>query len=302
MRFIAFAVVATLVSVTAACGGDPSFGPDDPRNNTFDATIEGVAWTASTVSAEQSVAGIPGYLNFQGSSAGANPRTMAITLARIPGPGTYPLGMNTQSATGGSVTMVEGSRSWLTPLSGAAGTVTITSLTSSRVVGTFQFVAVPFLGTSGGPQTVTNGAFDVPLSAGFVAATPAQLGGKVSMDIAGFPIRWNAATTVASGTLPSLITVVANNGSYSATLVLGPIELGTLALSNTVPLRRLTVTQPGTAGGWGGTAGDQGSMTVTQASNGRLVGTFSATLAPTPATSTLTPLTITNGTFDVPVP
>jgi hypothetical protein len=42
------------------------------------------------------------------------------------------------------------------------GSLTITSLTSDRVVGTFQFVAEPDPGTAAtGQVSVTNGAFDV---------------------------------------------------------------------------------------------------------------------------------------------
>ena len=73
---------------------------------------------------------------------------------------------------------------------------------------------------------------------------------------------------------------------------------GTYPLSSTVPLRRFSVQRIGSGGGsWGGTAADQGTITVTAISPTRMTGTFSGTLQPGPGTGA--PLVITNGSFDV---
>ncbi len=62
---------------------------------------------------------------------------------------------------------------------------------------------------------------------------------------------------------------------------------------------RFSVTSNNT---WSSSANDQGTIAVTSVSNGRMVGTFSATLAPTNPSSNTTPLVLSNGTFDVPFP
>jgi len=52
----------------------------------------------------------------------------------------------------------------MTALTGAAGTLTVTSLTATRIAGTFSFTATPLPGSSlvgGTPMAITGGTFDV---------------------------------------------------------------------------------------------------------------------------------------------
>ena len=227
---------------------------------------------------------------------------MYIELARIPGPGSYPLGMNLNTATGGTIRFVDGSRSWLTVPTGAAGVITIATLTESRVTGSFSFTGAPFAGTQGGPIIVSAGQFDAPVSAGFVPATPQQIGGRVQANFAGFSGPWIAASAEATGSASQGVVLTANNLAYTFTITIDPSVLGSGALDEAAPLRWLTVAQSFSPNRWGGTAADQGIIAVTSVSNGRIVGTFSGTLAPTNTGPGTAPLVLSNGTFDIPLP
>lgn len=297
-----WAALAT-VAFASACGGDPPTIPEESAN-AFSALIEGERWTADplTMFAGASTAGRPGSLKFQGTSRIGVRGIMAVELARIPGPGSYPLGMNLNNATGGTITFVDGSRSWLTVPTGSAGVITIATLTESRVTGSFSFVAAPFAGTQGGPIIVSAGEFDAPLSAGFVPATPREVGGTMRANFAGFSGPWIAASSVASGSANQSVVLTANNAAYTFTITLDPSEVGTGPLSEAAPVRRLIVEQSFSPNSWGGTAADQGTITITSVSNGRIVGTFSGTLAPTNTGSGTAPLVLSNGTFDIPLP
>ncbi len=281
-----------------ACGGDSS-GPDDGGGNQFSATINGTAWSAApgTILVTAGAPGRPGSLLLQGATMTNPVRSLSFDLSRIPGPGTYRLGINTGTGTGGTATVVQAPQSWLTPLSGAAGSITISSLTATRVSGTFQFEAEP-LAAGGGPVTVTNGAFNVPLPAGFSPASADQLGNSVTATLGGTP--WHAATVVLTGTSGTTLGLGASTTTHTVLITAGQIMgPGTAPFSHTaVPIRRITVIPASGTAGWGGTAADQGTFTITDVTATRITGTFTGTLAPSNPGSGLSPLPIT-GTFDV---
>lgn len=299
------ALSATAVG-TAACGGGGDAGPAAPGGGTGDgslsARINGASWTAapSTVVTATSTPALPGSLAMQGSTFGAPARVLQLFLVRIPGVGTYPLGMNTVTGTGGIANVIEGGQSWSTPLSGAAGTVTISSLTDTRVRGSFSFQATPIIG-SGAAVTVTDGQFDVVRSASYVTPTADQMGSVATASIDG--AHWNAATVAVAGASGTYAISASNTGvttAYQVTITVGPITApGSGPLSATVPVRRITVQRLADGAIWGGTAGDQGTITITSLSAARLVGSFSATLAPVPASASRPALAIDGGTFDV---
>jgi hypothetical protein len=294
-----------LLLLLAACGGS-SAGPDDggggggggAGTNRLTATIDGQAFVASQVQANP-VSTVPGSLAFQGTQVvGSVARSMAIYLAFIPGPGTYPLGMNIGTSPGGTVTVVSGTNGFTTPLSGAAGTITITTLTSTRVAGTFSYVATATLGTA--TTTVTNGVFDVPLSTGYVVPTADLAGSTMTATINGTPQVMATLTGIGGGASTRVLGGM--NLDYSISITVGPItapESGPLT-GFTVPTRRVTVTRVGTAQSWGGTGNDTGTLTITSISATRIAGTFSGTLAPNAQTTGT--MTVTNGTFTVRTP
>lgn len=291
------------VALLAACGGSSPTDPDDGDNgggNSFSATIDGSAWTSAAlyIVTATNTSTIPGGLVFSGTM-GVNPaRSLAMTLDRIKGPGTYPLGVNTGTTAGGTLTMVNGSVSWWTALNGHSGSITITSLTSSRVKGTFTATLTPLAGGTGTVQ-VTNGKFDVPVNPGYAPPAADDEGSWIRATIGG--TAWNGGTVVGLGGGTGTVGIAGNSeGEYNVSITAGPLTgPGTGPLGSTVPLRQLRVQLPGQVTAWGGVQGDVGTMTITSITAKRVAGTFSGTLAPVGGSGQ--PLTVTNGSFDVKI-
>ncbi len=301
MRSVVRFIAAISLSAGAACGGDPS-GLEGPGGEYYlSAKVDGSAWSASssTILTTGSTA-IPGYITLQGSSGSGNVQTIGLQLGFIPGPGTYPLGVNQATTAGGTGVYAEGPRSWTTPFSGAAGIVTITELTSTRITGTFSFDG-DAVGTTNPPLSheVREGKFSVPLPAQFAVPTDDRRGSRVSSRIDGQP--WNAATTAGTGGGQNIVIVSASNDDYLITISLAPPEqAGPQPLSSGFPARRVSVQRLGQNGAsWGNNAGDEGTITVSSLTPTRIVGSFTGTLKPTIPGSTLPDLTVTEGTFDV---
>jgi hypothetical protein len=89
------------------------------------------------------------------------PRSITITVRNVKHPGTFDLA---HSGNAGSYAeaLAEHTQSWLCATNQGAGSVVITELSSTRVAGTFSFVA-PALITSGamGTKVISSGSFDV---------------------------------------------------------------------------------------------------------------------------------------------
>ena len=138
------------------------------------ATIDGQAWAASQngvlVTGSQQT---PGFLTITGTQiTGQDYIAVSLYLGFISGTGTYPLGVNqgTTPGGGGSVLIKNGAtlNIYAIDFTGDRGSVNVTTLTSTRIAGTFTFVAPPSLGSGApGVKTVTNGTFDVALPASF---------------------------------------------------------------------------------------------------------------------------------------
>jgi hypothetical protein len=285
-----------LAAFAAACGGSDSTGPGN-NSAAFTANIDGVAWQADQTGLVVSSGGAatPGSVIISGTQLESTTsyRSISLLLGFITGPGTYPLGVNLGTSGGGAgqVLVVNGttSTSYITPFSGNAGTIQITSL-GSNIAGTFSFVAPPTLG-GGASKTVTNGSFDVTLPANFVAATTAGRGSTLSATLGG--TAWNAATVVGIGPASSF-GVSAATDAYTLTMTpLTPIAAGSYSIGTQV---QILVIQSGTGSGWG-YSGSTGTVTFT-AVGPRVTGTFSGTLVDGTGGS----LVITNGTFDVKLP
>jgi hypothetical protein len=287
------------IALLAGCGGDS--GPSGPGGgggtgtDRLSARIDGVAWSAASQTILASGSTQPGQISFQGSSLTNPVGALAIMVSRIPGPGTYPLGVNIFSASGGTASIAVGATSANTPLDGASGSITFTSITSTRAAGTFAFVAEPLVG-GGSSVVVTDGQFDVPLSAGYAPVSADEVGSSASGTLAGE--EWNAATVVATASTSQSYSFNASNTLYSLNLIIGPIDGPSEGpISHlTAPLRRLTITRTG-GGAWGGTGADSGTIAVTELSSARMKGTFTATLAV--STGSGDPLEIVDGEFDV---
>lgn len=291
--------LGALLALALACGGSNT-GPSGNGIGTFTATIDGAAWASDAPTLQvSSSATIPGTLVISGTKviSATNYTSLALFLGYIAGPGTYPLGVNqgTTAGGGGSVTSQASGvlGIWSSGFSGAAGTVTITSLTSTRMTGTFQFTALPQSGSqASGNRVVTNGSFDVPLGAGFTLPPANNLGSKISATIAGSP--WNGATVVALGT-GGAFAGGGTSDSYHVSLTTSTV----VAAGNSYPIGNSGVSVSVILGNasWGGT-GSTGTVTISSLGNGRVAGLFAGTL---PRLGGGAPLVIANGSFDMRV-
>lgn len=182
MRFVPAAATFAVVLAVAGCGGPgsatpvptPSPTPSAPPSSgqgTMSAVIAGEAWVATPIVVGGTIATRPdlpgGILSIGGTVAGLNPsgryRTVDITLTPA-AVGSYIVRFVPVNPAGYaysvSVTSLAG-EIWWGGFDGPDGQVTVTSLTATRAIGTFQFGAK----SSGGDTLrVTNGRFDVPVT------------------------------------------------------------------------------------------------------------------------------------------
>lgn len=308
----ALALVALGLSV--ACGGSGPNGPTGGNGGSMSATINGTAWTADPVLIQAPTPQKQGHYPLYGARlVGQSSNGVQLNLIGIPGPGTYPLGTS-GGVSGGVISLNEGSAVWTTPLSGAAGTVTITTLTSTRAAGTFQFVAEPAVGGATGTRTVTNGQFDIPLNypANLPPMTHADTG-HMSATMGG--AAWNGASGGGGAPTGGALFVVFTGTTRTVAITLAPYTgAGTYQLGAANTAHRITVTAgttPGSPCCWGGRSTlvggqlvlqDVGTITITTATANRIRGTFSGTLATGSTGTATTSLVVTNGTFSYGFP
>ena len=141
--------------LAAGCGGDD----DDPLdvnpndNGSMTARVDGAAFTAFSVAGtfNGSVLAVSGIQisPSQGLTIG-----VATTA-----PGTFTVGTGSSGVNG---IYVSGNSSWSAAGNIGSGTVIITTLSSTRAVGSFNFVMQAQAGSGAtGTRTITQGAFDV---------------------------------------------------------------------------------------------------------------------------------------------
>jgi hypothetical protein len=150
-------VLALLAALlVGACGGDGS--PTAAGNGTISASMNGSAWSVSPAMAQHN-AGAGLVVIFAPSTGSYG---LGINLPGFQGTGSYALGPASQ--TFAVVTVGADPAGWGTVYGEGSGTVTVTSSTSSRITGTFSFVAHPSPSSSQtGPMVVTNGQCDLPV-------------------------------------------------------------------------------------------------------------------------------------------
>lgn len=300
---LATAVVLAAALGWAACGGgddkDPT-DPGDPGDPTIymRAKVDGVAWESERSVLPTAASHVsPGLYVLIASTT--NSYRFSFTLSNIPGPGTYPLGVSAL-VRGGTVTLSLPPSTWLTPLSGAAGTITLTEVTNTRIKGTFAFSARAVGGGPNDLKSVTDGEFDLPLTTvGVIGPIPDNAWSEVKAQVNGTPfLAANIATLFNSGSFA--ITAFNENRTLTMTLtqVNGP---GTYALAPLPPARLMTVVGDGVNANiccWGVYGAASGSVTITSITSTRVRGTFSATLEPAPSSQATGTVEILSGTFD----
>ena len=293
------AAAVTLLLGLGACSSSTEPGNPGPSNMT--ARVDGAEWTSSQATAAP-VPNAPGWYVISGSVATANQAlAISISVYNVDGPGTYPLGVGS-TAFGGIAILAEGGGGWVTPLSGAAGSITITALTATRMAGNFSFTAEGSTGGATGTRTVTDGEFGLEFATqNPLTQVPDHVGGRVSATIGG--ASWSAATIVATAGATSFIMTTSNDQrtlSFVLNNIAGP-DTYDIASSQSYVVQVLgpDLNPQGDPCCWTETSGNTGSVTIATMTATRVTGSFSATLAPTPGTNASAPLTITGGTFDV---
>lgn len=145
-----------------ACGDDKVTGPGGGGGGTMTATVSGTAFNPPSLTVGASH--VNGVLTIQGSTTASPITAISINVLNVTGPGTYQLNPNF-AGTFGQVTITNGAtaQAWTTALSPGNGSITVSTLTSTRVAGTFTFTAQFASGGATGQKNVTSGTFDITL-------------------------------------------------------------------------------------------------------------------------------------------
>jgi hypothetical protein len=266
-----------------------------------------VAGSPDLIFASQGLAGGYGISGLQSSPTSAT--IITITLANIRGPGTYPLGVGPQ-VPGGSAVLAISSAGWSSPMSGADGSITITSLSTTEIAGTFSFVVTASVNATPATRTVTDGDFRLRVKQLVpIGAIPDNAGSTLSFSANGTSyngafMQANASTLQQPGVL-LIVNSTTNTRAFGFTLsnVTGP---GTYTLGNTSTQTRsmnFSFVNNALANIWSSLGpGSSGSVVITSMTSTRIKGTFSAVLGPSPGTTTQGTTAITNGDFDIALP
>ena len=314
-KFAGRAAALALVVTLAGCGGGGSSGIAGPggASGPMSARVDAVQWNADELGGGLA-AGHPvlGMYTIPGRrTSGGSPEFLDLTLYNVAGPGTYPLGVNSTTFGGGAI-FGNANAAWNTPLSGMAGTATVTTLTDTRIAGTFAFQAAPLSGTATGTRVVTEGTFDYPIMAsGVTGPLPDNAGSFVHASVGG--AAWNGATIASihntTGT-PSLIVGASTVTNQLNLTISGFSGAGTYPIAFS-PYCLVTWSELGTGLSWGGSgsivgstyvSNDSGTVVVTSLTSTRVRGTFSGKLAPSPSNAATGFRYVLNGEFDCGLP
>lgn len=125
----------------------------DNAGSKVSATLGGTAFNAALVTSN----GFSDGLQIRGTT---DTREILIDLQDISAPGTYRLGEDTPGRFISVTTSAVPAQQWTSTGAGSSGSVTVTSVTASRVVGTFAATLSPATGATG-TLSATNGSFDI---------------------------------------------------------------------------------------------------------------------------------------------
>jgi hypothetical protein len=166
----------------AACGGGN--GPVAPTcaatgSGRMTATVSGTAFTASQFASatyQNTTALGPNIVQVNGVECALTPgvaRQILITIGRLTPitAGTYPLDPASQGVSGytGIAQLVRAPSLWYSNLrdgtTAGSGTITFTTVSSTRLVGSFTFSAVPVASNAAADRSVVAiaGTFDIPI-------------------------------------------------------------------------------------------------------------------------------------------
>ena len=292
----------------AACGGgddgnDPGGGGG---SGAFTAVVDDAAWSADDISiGAQTVPSVPGGFVITGTetTSGSDVRSIGMSLYNIRGTGTYALGVlpTTIGGIGTYGESVSGAGAgFSTPLTGSAGTVTLTVLTPTRIAGTFAFEASD---NAAATRSITQGQFDVPLaSGGALPSVPDNAGGRLTGTVGGTPYNASLVAVTQSGAAgPAFST---SSDAYAVTISLGGVTApGSYAITEQTAAagRYVVVNQtsgPAPRPAWGTGTGTTATVEVTSLTAARVQGTFTGTLGRQGGGAPV----VVSGDFDVGLP
>jgi hypothetical protein len=324
------ALTAVIVAVTACGGTSPTPTGPSPAGlsasrafsgtgrpltlgDHFSVAVDGVPFSAFTLTAVCSMPGPEIVTLVAVSGLGTSSTSLAITALAQPGIHTIAAAQFTQS----TMTVISGASSsgFMAFQTLGSGSITITSLSATRVDGIVDLVLVPTSGATA--SRVVTGSF----SAAIVAPGCMSPGGT----FAGGPVPGageGGIGGVPTGSFTALIDGIGFNGAYGlmATLTNGQLSIsgsddrhtlqlgvigvqgpGTFAIDPLTPATA-ALAQNGTANAWFAGAGTgSGVITVISLTPTEVTGTFTVTLVPAVGAAALGPRTITSGLFSVPL-
>ena len=164
MKRISAMIASIALIALNACGGDDG-GPTGTNGNNnngavtgdgnITATINGVAWRSLKSGDRGSRSG-----QFYGIVGVNTNYNITLGIGNLTGPATVSLDL-AAGGNGSSAIVANTTGGWGTAFQGGTGTITVTTLTTNRIVGTFSFDAKPGSGSATGTLQVRNGKFDV---------------------------------------------------------------------------------------------------------------------------------------------
>lgn len=151
MKRLAFLALVLATATVSACGDDGGNPPVGAGK--VGATVDGNTFTGSL-----SVTALKSADTLLITAVGSNTRQIAIRLAGVTASGAVAVGPGSASY----VQFSQATQQWVSNLAGGAGTVNLTTFTTTHATGTFTVTGAA-LTTSGatGTKAVTSGSFDV---------------------------------------------------------------------------------------------------------------------------------------------
>lgn len=144
------AAVSTLALLLAlGCSSDDPYDPGggNPNQSSMSGTIDGAAWTATIINAARSGSAT---ITVSVSGRDAQNRQIDLTLVGATGTGTFSVGSGQPL----SATFQFGDQAWAGHLSGASGSITLTTLTSTHMVGSYNITLVPLTSSATGNRVI----------------------------------------------------------------------------------------------------------------------------------------------------
>jgi Family of unknown function (DUF6252) len=275
LRYCAATTALGLIS----CGNPTEGAAPEPGPVVLSAVVNGVPLRSANAAAVLNGAGMFTIA----TSVDANAPAVSLRLFSISKPGTYPLGV-TPAVIGGSGEVAVAGAVFKTPNTGAAGSVTITAVSLTRIVGTFQFIAARAVDfTASDTRTVTDGQFDLPVSGQGTLDVPGNIGSSVTGSISGgafFATEVTVSEPPSSGSLNLFLRQTSTQLTIRVSDITG---VGTYILGGGTA-RQLRLDKPVNdfQSTWGGTnQTTSGSVSITAVTAQRIQGSITATLAPT---------------------